>query len=267
MLKIPTKTAKFEIKFVGSTVVNVDNQKEVKACLSLIISEIIVVFDKHAHSEIDEKSRTTTISVTKTTSTTTTTTTTTSTTTNFKDVDQIIGVITQFGSTLFEELGETRSVGIANKLWLNTFHDQDYSYLPFTKNMTLHNLFENMYRNGQKRHLITLPNNSCSDDFQFQSIIQLKTPINTIGVKLQLSERTKEWIDDHKRTYLDILDIYRLKVKQIRLAPYLMDIYTQDKLELPRRAPYIVSCQTHLFDYFEISCEPPKSFFKGKSNS
>jgi hypothetical protein len=80
-------------------------------------------------------------------------------------MDQIIGVITQFGSTLFEDL-KPRSVGIAYKLLLNTFHDKDYYYLLFTKNMTLHNLFENMYRNGQQRHLITLPTNSCSDDFQ-----------------------------------------------------------------------------------------------------
>jgi hypothetical protein len=115
-------------------------QKEVKACLSLIISEIILVYDKHAHSEVDKRVRTTTISVTKTTPTTKTTTTSTSTTTNFEDVDQIIGTITQFGSTLFQDLGETRSIGIANKLWMNTFHNKDDSYLPFTKNMTLHNV-------------------------------------------------------------------------------------------------------------------------------
>ena len=63
------------------------------------------------------------------------------------------------------------------------------------------------------------------------------------------------------------MEIYRLKVKQIQLSSYLMDIYTEDKLELPRRAPYIVGCQKHLFDYLDISCEPPKSFFDGVGNS
>ena len=46
-----------------------------------------------------------------------------------------------------------------------------------------------------------------------------------------------------------------------------MEIYLKDRLELPRRAPFIVSCQTHLYDYLDISCEPPNSFYKGTSNS
>ena len=46
-----------------------------------------------------------------------------------------------------------------------------------------------------------------------------------------------------------------------------MEIYLKDRLELPRRAPFIVSCQTHLYDYLDISCEPPNSFYKGTSNN
>ena len=129
--------------------------------------------------------------------------------------ENVLGIGTNFGNSIHEDLGESRSVAFLLKLWSNTYQDNDHPWKPFVKNSTLHSFFETISKKNKERHKFTFPNNSCTEDFEIQSIIQLKRAIDTIGISLDIKEETRKWIEEHPNVFQDIMILYRLRVYQV----------------------------------------------------
>ncbi len=101
-------------------------------------------------------------------------------------------------------------------------------------------------------------------------ILEIDTPLNTIaksiGVRLDLSETAQKWLAKEDGTHLELLDILKLKVNQIRLKPRLMEKKAADDLKMPRHPPYIQRCPTLLTDYIDVSCSSSNEFYEGEGN-
>ena len=67
------------------------------------------------------------------------------------DKDAFVGSATNFGTKLFQEFGESRSVGITQKLFLMTMMEKDRPFKPFTKNEAIHKFLETVFKDGTKR--------------------------------------------------------------------------------------------------------------------
>jgi hypothetical protein len=177
------------------------------------------------------------------------------------DKDVFVGSATNFGTTLFSEFGESRSVGITHKLFLMTMMEKDRPFKPFTKNETIHNFLETVFKDGTKRHKVTFPKGSCNEDFTFQAVIELKKPIKNLGIKWDVTENTKNWYAENSGRFMDIMEIFRLRVTMIRLQPWLMDAYTKDELTFPSHQPWMNRCRVSVHDYIDVDCTPPDNFY------